>query len=371
MPKKRPRVVSLDEVKITRRGDIADFEYADPTMGGMSLTLGVDVDEMSDEELVERHNDMVRRMDALAASYEHVAIEVPVGSPQLRYAAEADQWVPRGDVLRCIVNDGGADGEATIEIDDRELSLREFGRILTTHAGWGMRIVFVPDDEIHERPTIETREPDDAARTALPPRAAEPRAPTANASSMDGDLQRMPIYQLKITLAETEPPVWRRVLVSGNVSLKKIDQVIQAAMGWTNSHLHVFASADGRTAFSNPRFELDDARDESKVKLRSLVRNVGDWFRYEYDFGDSWWHEVVVEAILRPGGAGRTPRCIDGRRACPPEDCGGVHGYAELVAAMKNRRHPERERFIEWLGGEFESDAFELDDANDRLRSLK
>ncbi len=371
-------MVSLDEVKITRRGDTADFEYADDEMGGMSLTLGVDVAGMSDEELVERHNDVVRRMEALVASYEHVAVEVPVGSPQVRYAADADQWVPRGHVLRCVVRDGGLDGEATIEIDDRELSLREFGRMLTTFSGWGMRLVFVPDEELQVTPMISVREPDDAGRSAPPPaRAATPRPAKAKAkakakaSSTDVHTQRMPIYQLKITLAETDPPVWRRVLVSGNLSLKKIDQVIQGAMGWTNSHLHVFTSADGRTTFSNPRFELDHARDESKVKLRSLAPEIGSEFRYEYDLGDCWRHDVVVEAILAPGKPGRTPRCVDGARACPPEDCGGAHGYAELVAAMKNQRHPERKRFLEWLGGEFDPDAFELDETNQLLLGLK
>jgi hypothetical protein len=99
-------------------------------------------------------------MDQLRREYEHVAVEIPIGQPQISYFEEGDQWTPRGDVLRCVISDGGPDGEPTIDIDDRELSLREFGGLLCTHAGWGMRIVFVPDDEIHEQPTIEVREPE-------------------------------------------------------------------------------------------------------------------------------------------------------------------------------------------------------------------
>lgn len=380
MPKRRPRVVSLDEVKITRRGDTADFEYADAAIGGMSLELGVDVGKMSDQELLERHNEVVRSMESQAASYEHIAVEVPIGSPQLSYFDRADQWCPRGDVLRCVVHDGGPDGEATIEIDDRELSLREFGRMLTTHAGWGMRLVFVPDDEIHESPVIEVREPDKArGRSIAPAVESTNSAPTPTTrpkrrsatADMDVQTQRMPIYQLRITLAETEPPIWRTVLASGNLSLKKVNEIIQAAMGWTNSHLHVFESTDRKVALSDPWFGIDHAKDESKVKLRSFAPEVDSRFRYEYDLGDGWKHDVVVEAILPPGKTGRTPRCVDGKRACPPEDCGGVPGYTDLVAAMRDRQHPERKRFLEWLGGIFDENAFSLHEANERLGRLK
>jgi hypothetical protein len=385
MRRKKPRVVSLDEVKITRRGDAVEFEYADEAMGGMSLTLGVDVSRMSDEDLLERHNEVVLSMEAVAASYEHVPVEVPIGRPQLRYVERADQWVPRGDVLRCIVQDGGPDGEATIEIDDRELSLREFGRMLTVHAGWGMRIVFVPDDEIHEQPVIEVREPEDPPEQSWPtvtesvpgpdPRSrsrqppARPKASTPKVWDRRAKtLLRMPIYRLRIALADTEPAVWRSVLVSGNLSLKKLHETIQIAMGWTNSHLHMFASANGSDLISDPRFGLEHTRDEAKVKLRSFAPDVGARFHYEYDLGDSWKHDILVEEILTPEEARQFPRCVAGERACPPEDCGGVHGFLDLVAAMSDRRHPEREHYLEWLGREFEPEAFDLEEANRRLR---
>ena len=289
VPRKKPRVVSLDEVKIHRRGMTAEFEYADEEMGGMSLTLGVDVEAMSDEALLEKHNQAVRAMQELADSYEHVAVEVPVGRPQIRYFELGRQWTPRGHVLRCVVHDGGTDGDATIEIDDHELSLREFGRLLTTYAGWGMRIVFVPEDEIHEQPVIEVREPVDPGPPVLSPTTEEgdhgtrsPRSPSRSAgrptaktprtsTPRDRLLLRLPVYRLRITLVGTEPPVWRTVLISGNQTLRKVHDVFQTVMGWTNSHLHLFASDDREDVVSDPRFELDEARDETRVKLRSFA----------------------------------------------------------------------------------------------------
>ena len=107
------------------------------------------------------------------------------------------------------------------------------------------------------------------------------------------------------------------------------------------------------------------------MKLRSFAPEVGSRFRYQYDLGDSWRHDVLVEEILPPGPSGRTPRCIDGKQACPPEACGGMLGYSELVAAMEDLGHPERERFLAWLGGAFDAGAFDLDEVNGRLRGLR
>ena len=378
MPRKRPRVVSLDEVRITRRGDTAEFEYADEAMGSMSLKVGVDVSDMTDQELLERHNEAVQAMEDMPASHEHVAVEIPVGRPQLRYSRPADQWSPRGDVVRCVVHDGGPAGEAVIEVDGHELSLRELGRMLTTCSGWGMRIVFVPEDEIHREPRIEVREPTDERPVAPPALLAPTSRPPSRTSRKPKRepfaspmLERMPIYRLRVTLAGTEPPVWRSVLVSGNMTIKKLHLVIQAAMGWTNSHLHLCASADEKEHLSDPRAGLDHAKDEGKVKLRSFAPRVGDRCGYEYDLGDSWKHDVLVEEIVTPQESGRWPRCVDGAMACPPEDCGGVGGYQELVAAMRDPRHPDRQRFIEWLGSEFRPDAFDIEETNRRLSSVK
>jgi len=115
---------------------------------------------MTDEEILEVYNSTIRMMHESIDSYEHIAVEMPPGKPQIRYFPAGNQWVPRGDVLRCYIDDGGPDGEPQIEIDDITLSMRDFGRLLTTYAGWGMRIVFV-HDETDPMPDIEVREPDD------------------------------------------------------------------------------------------------------------------------------------------------------------------------------------------------------------------
>lgn len=165
MPRlEKPYVATLDEVTITRSGDTAFIEYSDPDVSTVHLRLGIPTAGMTDEEILQVHNDVLRAQAEIAAEYDHVAVEVPPGSAQLRYFPAADQWSPRGDVLRCIIDDGGPDCETTVWVDDQELSLREFGRLLSTYNGWGMRICFVPDDETEVEPTIEVREPSEGHR---------------------------------------------------------------------------------------------------------------------------------------------------------------------------------------------------------------
>ncbi len=161
MRRKRPNVATLDEVRITLQADAAIIEYADERIGTVHFRLGPAVQSMTDQEILDRWNECLRAQERIAAQYEHVAVEVPSGKPQIRYLERSYQWVPRGDVLRCVIDDGGPDGEPVLHVDDHELSWEEFGRLLLTYAGWGMRIVFVPDDELHEAPRIEVREPEE------------------------------------------------------------------------------------------------------------------------------------------------------------------------------------------------------------------
>lgn len=165
MRMKRPHLASLDQVRITREGDAAVIEYADPTVATTHFTLGTDVHAMTDQEILDRFNEYIQARDQAMAEYEHIAVEIPPGRPQIEYFARGDQWTPRGDVLRCVISDGGPDNEPIIYIDDQELSWDEFGRLLTTHAGWGMRVTFVPDDRVHENPEIEVREPKERRRS--------------------------------------------------------------------------------------------------------------------------------------------------------------------------------------------------------------
>lgn len=161
MRMKRLRVASLDEVRITRDGADAIIEYADPAVSTTCLRLGPEVQRMTDREILDRFNEGILAMEQSAAEYEHVAVEIPPGRPQIEYSEQAMQWAPRGGVLRCVVDDGGPDGEPVIHVDDHALSLSEFGKLLCTYAGWGMRITFVPGDELHEEPRVEIREPEE------------------------------------------------------------------------------------------------------------------------------------------------------------------------------------------------------------------
>jgi hypothetical protein len=152
-------IVRRDEVIITREGDTAVIQYKEPGVMTTHLRIGDEIAGMTDEEIVELFNETLRAQARLAAEYKHVAVEVPLGSPQISYFEAGDQWTPRGGVLRCLISDN-EHGQAVIEIDDQELQMEEFGRLLRTYAGWGMRIEFVPEDEIHRRPTLQVREPD-------------------------------------------------------------------------------------------------------------------------------------------------------------------------------------------------------------------
>ena len=163
MPKRRPRIARLDQVRISRDGEDAIIEFRDPAIATTHLKIGPRVHQMTDEEILLAFNQTVvagmRHRDELG---DYVAIEVPVGDPQVDYHPETvNRWSPRGGVLRCLIEDGGGeDGSLpVIIVDDREFTWDEFGRMLCTYAGWGMRIVFVPDDELDQIPKVVVREP--------------------------------------------------------------------------------------------------------------------------------------------------------------------------------------------------------------------
>jgi hypothetical protein len=163
-------------------------------------------------------------------------------------------------------------------------------------------------------------------------------------------------YQLKITLKGIRPPVWRRVRVSGDLSFAQLHGVVQIAMGWTDSHLHQFRIGDERFAIPS-REDWDRPADERKARL-SEVAAEKDRFHYDYDFGDGWEHEILVEKITPPD-ADLVAECLDGRRACPPEDCGGPYGYANLLGILADPSHEEHAEMKEWAGGELDPESFD------------
>lgn len=184
------------------------------------------------------------------------------------------------------------------------------------------------------------------------------------------------VYQLKVTLAETKPPVWRRVLVDGAGTLDQVHEVIQAAFGWWNYHLHEFEVGDERYGAPDPDYDPaydfgPPTIDERQVRLDAIA-GEGSKLDYTYDFGDNWRHEIVVEKVLAADAPApvTVPACIDGRRACPPEDCGGAWGYEELLAILADPTHPEHDARREWLGRPFDPAAFDPADFDENLRQL-
>jgi hypothetical protein len=165
---RRGYVASPDEIRITRQpdGETALIEYADDTIGGTHLKIGPALRTMTDADVLAVFNKTVAAMDEVRRSYKHVAIELPIGQSQIEWHDDSQQWSPRGHVLRCLIQDGGGDdgSEPLIEIDGKALTWSEFGRLLTTYAGCGMRIVFVPDDETHLKPTIRVGDPEELRR---------------------------------------------------------------------------------------------------------------------------------------------------------------------------------------------------------------
>ena len=158
MRKKKPVHALIDQVRITRDGNDAIIEYADPEISGTRLTIGPQIGTMTDREIVDVFNGAKAALEGLLPGWNKTVVEIQPGKRQIEYRKETGEWVPRGDVLRCIIDDG-PDGAVTIHIDNEELSLDDFGRLLRSYAGWGMRIAFVPEDSVTENPKVEIREP--------------------------------------------------------------------------------------------------------------------------------------------------------------------------------------------------------------------
>ena len=156
---KRPRPASPDQIRIGREDDTAFIEYADPSIRGVHLRVGPALATMTDADVLELFNGMLEAQDEVAAGVDPTLTEIPPGLPQIEYREKSNQWVPRGQVLRCHIEDD-AEGGTVIHIDDVELDLAAFGRMLQVFAGFGMRIAFVDDEEVTEEPGIVMREPD-------------------------------------------------------------------------------------------------------------------------------------------------------------------------------------------------------------------
>jgi len=175
------------------------------------------------------------------------------------------------------------------------------------------------------------------------------------------------IYQIKVTLERSNPPIWRRLLVPNTTTLPKFHAILQAAMGWTDSHLHMFVVGQARYSMPDPEFDDPEMVDERRKPLKRLLKEKGDALVYEYDFGDGWRHRIKLERVIAPEPDMAIPNCIAGERACPPEDVGGIPGYEGFLEAILDPKHPDHTRDLEWVGGQFDPEAFDLEEANSRM----
>jgi hypothetical protein len=180
------------------------------------------------------------------------------------------------------------------------------------------------------------------------------------------------VYQLKITLLEIEPPIWRRIQVPGTLLLCCLHDALQAVIGWTDSHLHQFEK-DGKFWGDPATDEFGDLEliDESKVPVGKVLKAKGDSMIYLYDLGDNWRHELVLERILPADDSATKPVCLAGERRCPPEDCGGPHGYQEFLDVIFQPGHEDFERYREWAGNPVHAEQFDLKAVNEILDRMR
>jgi hypothetical protein len=275
--------------------------------------------------------------------------------------------------------------------------LVDSGKVRASTAGWGVggwnqeyRILmqkcdvgrrafdaevgmFAPES-ICPNPTEPSAQDEDKAMKRKTP-AKKPkstRAVTKNTARPPAGSRGKGVYRIKITLKNFRPRIWRRIEVV-DCTLDKLHEHIQTAMGWTNSHLHQFKS--GEQWFGDPEligedFEEFGFKNSLRTRLSDIVPESGRGVRldYEYDFGDSWHHDILFEGIKPREPGVKYPRCVAGEGACPPEDCGGVWGYADFVRIMANPRNKRHEEMEEWYGGPFDPEKFDVEEATERMQ---
>jgi hypothetical protein len=185
------------------------------------------------------------------------------------------------------------------------------------------------------------------------------------------------MYQLKIVLVDAPLPIWRRIVIGADMPLELVHEIFQIVMGWANSHLHSFRLGDRVITDSNTASDEEIANDleyedESEYLLSDLLKAPGDHLTYEYDWGDCWEHEVLLEDIQTPEQDSLfLARCIAGKRACPPEDVGGVAGYLRFVNAIEDPLNEEHQDMLNWVGCDFDPDSFDARHVNWRIFDME
>ena len=181
------------------------------------------------------------------------------------------------------------------------------------------------------------------------------------------------IYQLKVTLLGSRPPIWRQLLVPTDLTLAQLHDVLQVAMGWQECHMHEFSAAGRHFGRPDPEDHLmgmPPVEDECRVRLSSVLRQIGAKLIYMYDLGDSWEHSIVLQKCLPAAPTIAYPICTDGQLACPPEDCGGITGFYDLLDALRDPKHEQHKELKDWVGGDYDPEAFSIEAVNRILTRL-
>jgi hypothetical protein len=185
-----------------------------------------------------------------------------------------------------------------------------------------------------------------------------------------------PIYQIKVTLKDFKPSIWRSIQVRSDATLGELHALIQTAMGWANSHLHHFIVGKppnlrfiGAPDPNEGDIDLMEEENENEIAINRVLSATKKKITYEYDFGDSWEHEVALEKIVEAEAGAHYPRCLAGENACPPEDVGGVWGYVNFLQAINNSEHEQHDFYLESVGGEFNPEEFDLAAVNELLKN--
>lgn len=241
---------------------------------------------------------------------------------------------PGGDDVADLFGDDGLD-----DVFDEEA----LDDMVAVEAGLGSQVSFPP---------------------VAPPRGGKGKKATKKAPPRPRTSQT---FRIKVTLRDTKPPIWRRLEVPGDILLPKLHRVLQVAMGWTDSHLHLFRV--GQDCYAPPGDWEPVGADSRQVALVDLAAGQGARLVYEYDFGDGWTHDILVEAVVEARCDG--VRLLGGRRRCPPENCGGPWGYQELLEAMADPSHERHAEVVEWVGEEWDAKEFEVEEVAAELMGVR
>lgn len=179
------------------------------------------------------------------------------------------------------------------------------------------------------------------------------------------------ILQFKITLSDSKPTIWRRFHIENTMMFYDLHLVIQQVMGWTNTHLYQFIY-DENNFIGNPELlDSDDIANDKEITLSDIFDKPKLKMIYEYDFGDDWEHELVLEKIIDNNPSQQYPFCLEGAMNCPPEDCGGIYGFKDLMKKYKKTNHPDYPFILEWIGEDYDPNFFDVESVNENLKNYK